>query len=64
MPSYGFHIGRNVKNSNFIVLVFGKLCLLQGKAACLKSKKLSVEVQTADSKFDGKLDVQPAGCGP
>jgi fimbrial chaperone protein len=34
------------------------------KAACLKSKKLSVEVQTADSKFDGKLDVQPAGCGP
>jgi len=34
------------------------------KAACLKSKKLSVEVQTAENKFDGKLDVQPAGCGP
>jgi fimbrial chaperone protein len=34
------------------------------KAACLRSKKLSVEVQTAEGMFDGKLDVQPAGCGP
>jgi fimbrial chaperone protein len=34
------------------------------KAACLKSKKLLVQVQTAENKFDGKLDVQAAGCGP
>jgi len=34
------------------------------KDACKKSKKLVVEVQTAEGKFDGKLDVQPSGCGP
>ncbi len=34
------------------------------KAACKKSKRLVVEVRTAEGKFDGKLDVQPSGCGP
>jgi fimbrial chaperone protein len=34
------------------------------KAACIKSKKLTVEVQTNEGKFDGSLDVQPAGCSP
>jgi fimbrial chaperone protein len=34
------------------------------KDACAKSKKLTVEIQTTEGKFDGKLDVQPAGCGP
>jgi fimbrial chaperone protein len=34
------------------------------KDACAKSKKLTVEIQTTEGKFDRKLDVQPAGCGP
>jgi fimbrial chaperone protein len=34
------------------------------KDACTKAKKVTVEVQTSEGKFDGKLDVQPAGCGP
>ena len=34
------------------------------KDACKKSKKLSVEVQTSEGKFDGKLDVSPSGCSP
>lgn len=34
------------------------------KDACKKSKKLWVEVQTAEGRFEGKLDVQLSGCGP
>jgi fimbrial chaperone protein len=34
------------------------------KDACKKSKKLLVDVQTAEGKFDGRLDVQPSGCSP
>jgi len=34
------------------------------KDACKRSKKLSVEVQTSEGKFDGKLDVPPSGCSP
>ncbi len=34
------------------------------KDACAKSKKLTVEIQTTEGKFDGRLDVQTAGCGP
>lgn len=34
------------------------------KDACAKSKKLTVEIQTTEGRFDGKLDVQTAGCGP
>jgi fimbrial chaperone protein len=34
------------------------------KDACAKSKKLTVAVQTSEGKFEGKLDVQPAGCSP
>jgi fimbrial chaperone protein len=34
------------------------------KAACAKTKALSVEVQAAETKFNGRLDVPAAGCGP
>lgn len=34
------------------------------KDACAKSKQLTVEIQTTEGKFDGRLDVQTAGCGP
>jgi fimbrial chaperone protein len=34
------------------------------KASCAKSKKLTVEIQTSEGRFDGKLDLRPAGCGP
>ena len=34
------------------------------KDACAKSKKVTVEIQTTEGKFDGKLDVQTASCSP
>lgn len=34
------------------------------KDACAKSKKLTVEVQTTEGRFAGKMDVQASGCGP
>lgn len=34
------------------------------KDACTKSKRLTVEIQTTEGQFHGKLDVQTAGCGP
>lgn len=34
------------------------------KDACTKSKKVTVNMLTTEGKFDGKLDVEPAACGP
>jgi fimbrial chaperone protein len=34
------------------------------KDACAKTKALSVEVQAAETKFNGRLDKPAAGCGP
>jgi fimbrial chaperone protein len=34
------------------------------KDACGKSKSLTVDVQTEEAKFSGRMDVPAAGCGP
>jgi fimbrial chaperone protein len=34
------------------------------KDVCAKTKVLSIEVQAAETKFNGRLDMPAAGCGP
>jgi fimbrial chaperone protein len=34
------------------------------KDVCAKTKVLSIEVQAAETKFNGRIDVPAAGCGP
>jgi len=34
------------------------------KDACAKTKSFSVEVQAAETKFNGRLDKPAVGCGP